>query len=118
MPSIDDHLAKASEHEQKADAINTPDWQVVAYFYAAVHLINAALLKLGTRVSNHNERREEIDSHSQLRSIKRQYKLMCDTAFQARYECFPASDYTKDVSDSKDNLTAIKNHILALLKTP
>jgi hypothetical protein len=115
MPSISEHLARARAHEAEADAMSTPDWQVVAYFYAAVHLINAALLKFGTRIGNHSERSEEIRNQPKLRAIALKYKLLCDLAFQARYECWPASDYAKNVADSKARLMAIKSHVLALL---
>ena len=116
MNQIADHLRRAKEHEANAEQIVAPDWKIVAYFYSAVHLINAALLRFGIRVGNHAERAEELREHSELRVLYVRYKLLSDLAFQARYECFSSIEYARDVADCKARLETIKVHVQNLLR--
>lgn len=115
MNQVQDHLDRALEHQRNAELIPAPDWKIVAYFYSAVHFINAALLRYGRRVGNHAERAEELRQHQDLAVLYLRYKLLSDLAFQARYECFPSQDYARDVADCKMRLEAIKTHVESLI---
>jgi hypothetical protein len=112
---VADYLKKAADHERSAEAMTAPDWKVVVYFYSAVHLVNAALLRDGIRVSNHAERAEELRAHPELKRIYDIYKTLTGTAYSARYECYPSSDFSKDVPEAKAKLERIKQHIGSIL---
>ncbi len=60
MPSFQDHVKQFSENLQFFERVNGHfpdqfDWQVTVCFYAALHLINAHLAKLGMQYRTHSD---------------------------------------------------------------
>ena len=63
-----------------------PDWAVVAYFYASLHLIDALLCeKDNIHPPNHDERNRCIKEKSYLRPINGEYHSLKDHTDDARY---------------------------------
>lgn len=55
MPTKSEHLARAEHNQRFAESFELkttpyPDWVVVAYFYAALHLVDAVLWEVEDHV--------------------------------------------------------------------
>ena len=91
MPPTADHLARARQNIAFAKSFDwdkTPylDWVVTAYFYAAVHLVDALLFyKDGLHGDLHTTRRRYIREKSYLRGIEREFENLKDHSEDARY---------------------------------
>jgi hypothetical protein len=70
--------------------VTTPyiDWAVAAYFYAALHWVDAILWEQeNINPSDHHDRREYVKAKSYLRGIKDEYRNLFDRSIEARYDC-------------------------------
>jgi hypothetical protein len=93
VPSRQHHLANAERNQQLSLALCTGphiDWSVTVLFYAALHLVEAALAPQ-THSSNHNARFANIRRHPQLRQIYFQYHELYSRSLDARYDCVSVS---------------------------
>lgn len=63
------------------------DWEVTAFFYAAVHLIEAVLFKEYSviNIRTHEERRDYIETKPAFNSIKKDYFKLISLSHTARY---------------------------------
>lgn len=91
MPTSREHLARAKQNlkfAQSFDLKTTPylDWVVTAYFYAALHLVDALLVAKGESPgARHEDRKEQVRTRSYLRGIKDEYRALKDHSEDARY---------------------------------
>lgn len=88
MLSIDDHVRKAEHNESFAKwLLETSkeyyDWVLVAAFYAAVHYVEAALVKKGSPSQDHATRDRGLQKY--LRDTYKPYRNLKDLSTQARY---------------------------------
>jgi hypothetical protein len=95
VPKTAEHLARAKRNLQFAQAFDldkTPylDWVVTAYFYSALHLVDA-LLYFRDHIDppNHEERRDYVRTKDYLRAINHPYKELKDRSEDARYRIIP-----------------------------
>lgn len=91
MPETREHLARARNNlafARSFDIKTTPylDWVVTAYFYAALHLVDA-LLREKDRIpgGNHETRKSYVLQKWYLRGIKSEYRELKDRSEDARY---------------------------------
>ena len=120
MPKQDEHLARAKQNLAFAESFDldqTPykDWVVVAYFYAALHLVDA-LLYFRDHIDppNHETRGNFVREMDYLKKIRFHYKELKDRSEDARYMLLPFSK-TKIDSDVIPHYREIEAHILPLL---
>jgi uncharacterized protein (UPF0332 family) len=91
VPTTSEHRARAEQNLRFArslDLDSTPylDWVVTAYFYAALHLVDA-LLYHQERIDppNHEVRRDFVKTKWYLRGIRDEYRHLKDHSEAARY---------------------------------
>ncbi len=105
MPTTQEHRARAAQNLRFAQSFNldtTPylDWVVTAYFYAALHLVDA-LLFYRDRLDPgcHPLRKEYVRKKSYLQEINLQYRELKDRSEDARYNLltFSRTKIEKDV---------------------
>ena len=88
MPSQAEHLAKAESNQRLALAFqNGPhvDWSVTVLFYAALHLVEAALAPVHS--TNHADRNPNIQHDPHLNAIYLYYRELYRRSLDARYDC-------------------------------
>lgn len=68
------------------------DWGVTACFYAALHLVDGYLARLGIHPNNHAERENWI--RRQLRPIYGTYRRLKQLSMRARYDAFQMNSAT------------------------
>ena len=116
------HQAKAAHNRQFAAAVATlengyQDWQTIALFYAAVHLVQGYFVAATSIYpQNHQDRDEAILNDPHLRPIYKQYRELKEAALNSRYLCLPVNDF--DVSNAQKNLSALQVHLDGLLAPP
>jgi hypothetical protein len=88
------------------------DWVVVAYFYAALHLVDALLFeKEHLNPDNHEIRRDYVKQKWYLRGISYEYRNLKDRSEDARYRLltFTRSKIDREVIPL---YRAIEHHII------
>jgi hypothetical protein len=91
VPTASEHLARAKQNvcfAESFDLKTTPylDWVVTAYFYAALHLVDALLWeKDGLNPELHEHRRNYVKEKWYLRPISVEYRSLKDHSEDARY---------------------------------
>jgi hypothetical protein len=120
MPDSAAHRKRAEDNEEFAkyhlrgdDATDQP-WIITAYFYAAVHWVEAYLALAGYHSRTHFERKRHISTDPKLIPIQPWYRELEDRSKDARYELVP---FAKPQIDSvKQNyLDPLRTYIVALL---
>lgn len=100
MSTAADHLAKAQHNEDFSNWINRlnadtgdfEDWEVVALFYASLHLVDALLARHGEHPTCHAERRPDHPPgrnklvRQRFPLVWSHYRLLQDLSLTARYE--------------------------------
>ena len=92
MPSTNEHITRAKQNLEFAQSFalaNTKyiDWAVTAYFYAALHWVDALLCdKEYLHPADHQERNELVQKKWYLRPIRNEYRTLKDRSEDARYE--------------------------------
>lgn len=125
MPSKPEHLSKAAHNEQFAEKLskdgqyaNYRDWVVTAYFYSAIHYVEAFLASKSPPVhsSRHRIRDDEIATDPQLLPIYDDYRELKDHSSNARYDMWNPTpiDISKYVVPIHG---AIKSHLLGVIPT-
>ncbi len=108
MPSKNEHLTKAERNETFANhfTLNTTpylDWVVTAFFYSAVHYVEAFLATIKRHSTDHGVRDSDVRRIPQLNSIYNEYKSLKNDSINARY-------YMYSFKPMEISLTAIPNH--------
>ena len=117
MPTTSEHLARANQNvcfAESFDLKTTPylDWVVTAYFYAALHLVDALLWeKERLNPELHEQRRDYVKRKSYLRAISGEYRSLKDHSEDARYRLITMTS-TKVENTIIPLYRAIASHIL------
>jgi hypothetical protein len=118
VPSRTDHIAKAEGNAAFALSLSLNkqadiDWALVAFFYAAIHYVEAYLAP-AIHLKSHETRDKYIGKEAHLRRIYKEYSNLKYFGYAARYEMcgFKAEDVNDEAA--KDYET-IKAHITAKL---
>lgn len=122
MPTTSEHRARAEQNVRFAKSLDldsTPylDWVVAAYFYAALHLVDALLYhREKIHPPNHEVRRDLVKGKWYLRGIRDEYRRLKDHSEAARYYLitFTRAKIEREVVPL---YLAIENHILQQLDT-
>ena len=116
------HSAKAAHNITFAQAIATldngyQDWQIIATFYAAMHLLQAYFVaKTSEYPQTHQDRDTALMNDLALRPIYTPYRELKRAALGSRYLCWPVNDH--DVKEARKHFDAIQAHITGLLHPP
>jgi len=95
VPNTSEHLDRARQNVRFAESFDLAtapylDWVITAYFYAALHLVEALLYaRENLHSDNHAERREFIRDKGYLTAIQQPYRDLKEFSEQARYRLFP-----------------------------
>ena len=123
MPSKSAHLSKAAHNEQFAERLNKDssyadfrDWVVTAYFYSAVHYVEAFLAAKTPPIhsSRHRIRDDNIEQDPVLSKIYDDYRYLKDHSSNARYDMWEPTpiDVAKYV---QPNHQAVKSFLLSVI---
>jgi hypothetical protein len=109
MGTVEQHLKQWQRNRKLATLIdsNYRDWQVNLIFYAALHIVDAALVKLGVTVSDHNGRNSHVKSNASFVSIRDPYLHLYRICRVTRYDPDPDNWIPKQfltVADLADGL--------------
>ena len=106
MPEIKRHLAQAEYNERFVEEIkhDHPDWAIVGLFYAALHLVDACMLKYGYKPDNHQVRFNAIGKIQALKGIYSDYRALSDYSRNARYDMKKFN--TEEVTYAQENFYA------------
>ena len=91
MPTTREHFERARQNLAFAQSLNlktTPylDWVVTAYFYAALHLVDALLFEKDKLPGGtHEMRKDYVKTKFYLRAIRDEYRELKDHSEDARY---------------------------------
>jgi hypothetical protein len=93
------------------------DWGVTACFYAALHLVDSYLARVGIHPENHEEREDWI--RRWLRPIRSEYRALKRRSIRARYDALQMNPATAFQPAFVENLLAteletIRNYIAQL----
>jgi hypothetical protein len=88
---LDLHLKQWKHNRRFAQSIdsNYRDWQVTAAFYAALHLVNAALAYLNVEVSNHSDRNDRVKSNPAFSGMRDNFIDLYRICWVVRYDPDP-----------------------------
>jgi len=92
VASFDQHVATWRSNEASARRfveIKEYTWSVTCLFYAALHLIEAHLVREGVATTSHHERWSSIRRVPALQSVQRLYGLLKQESENGRYKCHP-----------------------------
>ena len=91
MPSVDQHLAQWKHNRVFVKSIDAKyrDWQVNVIFYTALHAVDAAVAKLGLRVTDHAERNNIVKTNGSFTAIQRPYMNLYRISRITRYDADP-----------------------------
>ncbi|MBC8462661.1 MAG: hypothetical protein H8D67_32245 [Deltaproteobacteria bacterium] len=122
MPNETTHQLQAEQNERLARGLillspHLMDWTITACFYAALHLVDGYLARLGIQPRNHQEREDWI--RIRLRPIFREYRVLKRFSIRARYDAFQMNPATAFQPAFVENLLtteleAIRNYIAGL----
>jgi len=121
MPSKADHISKAEHNEKFASTLNSDgsyadyrDWVVTAYFYSAIHYVEAYLSTLSRHSPDHRARDAVIGSDPDLQPIYSDYRRLKDDSTNARYSMWTPTPL--DVANGvQPGHAAIKAHLLSII---
>jgi len=117
VPTTSEHLVRAKQNIRFAESFDlktTPylDWVVTAYFYAALHLVDALLYeKDHLNPELHEHRRDFVKGKWYLRGISTEYRSLKDHSEDARYRLITMTSI-KIEKTIVPLYKAIENHIV------
>ena len=120
MPTTREHLNRATQNLTFAESFDldtTPylDWVVTAYFYAALHLVDALLWEQDSlNPGFHEQRRDWVKEKWYLRGIRDEYRNLKDHSEDARYRLITMTR-TKIEKIIIPLYKAIENHVIQQL---
>lgn len=112
MPAIDAHLSQARHNESVALFLlqhDYPDWAVTAFFYAALHYVEAVLAGENRHSENHPARDSSIARNPSLRRVYGEYRYLKTVSNDARYRVRTFGEPELRATQAK--FTAIRDHI-------
>jgi uncharacterized protein (UPF0332 family) len=120
VPSTNEHLERSRRNVRFAESFDletTPylDWVVTAYFYAALHLVDALLAqKNNLHPATHQMRSEKVRTLDYLKGIKTEYRDLKEHSENARYNLHLFTSQTVN-GEVIPLYRAIEKHILGQL---
>ncbi len=120
MPTSSEHLNWAQQNESLVSIFELTDafevtWAITVVFYAAVHYVDAYLVKFKyNKPIDHAQRDSMIIKDDHLTTIWRDYKRLKDLSRAARYEC--ADFRSQDLVGAKKRLSPVREPIASRLK--
>lgn len=121
MASVDKHLAQWRHNRKFAKSIGREfrDWQVNAIFYTAIHVVDAALAKLGVAVSDHVGRNDQVRTNLAFAAVRHKYLNLYRISIVTRYDAHPADwipqQYLSVNDLAEDLLKPIENGLGAII---
>lgn len=121
MASVEQHLKQWRHNRKFAKSIPREfrDWQVNAIFYTALHLVDAALAKLGVAVSDHLSRNETVWTNLAFVTVRNSYLNLYRISVVTRYDANPDGWIPRQyasVNDLADDLLkAVENGLGAII---
>ncbi len=121
MADAGKHIAQWKHNRKFASTIGREfrDWQINAIFYAALHLIDAAMAKLGQRVADHASRNEQVRTNGAFTAVRVQYLRLYRLSRITRYDADPdqwlPQNYLTVADLVEDLLKPIENGLGPLL---
>jgi len=118
MPTLSDHVVIARRNETFCHYLLSEDkhldWVVTAFFYSAIHYVEAYLARAGTHSQFHRTRDSSIARDVNIRPLYDDFNDLKNDSIQARYQGFVASrsDITSRI---KPSLERIRERILSLI---
>lgn len=114
MPSKNQHIKMAGLNEQFGEEVLSLEkrfnsWAVVAFFYSALHWVDAYLATLGYHPPRHVERNDRLRRESILRKIRSDYRHLKTDSVDARYNIRSFRD--SEIQLVRGYLETIKAHI-------
>ena len=90
MPSKNNHLSTAIDNRELAVSLLGTEkrslaWATTISFYAALHLVEAALAESGQHFDDHSTRNFHLKKTKKLQNIWKHYKPLYDHSLKARY---------------------------------
>lgn len=119
MPTEAEHRAQALRNEQflrglQSSSTQYADWVVTVAFYAAVHLVEARLAKLGIHSPDHDKRNSYVTILSEFKPVYREYMELYFFSLQSRYGCQFSSWTPSKVETVISKLQQVKQHLNSL----
>ena len=117
MASVDEHLDQFEHNlsvSSRLEASGDLDWAVTTLFYAALHLVQAYIVRHGLPADSHRQREQQVLAHAELRQIADQYKALQNQSESARYECRRFS-HEEFESIRNGSFATVTSHLRSLL---
>lgn len=117
--SSNSHLQRAQHNRTFSETVQATindydDWQVIAIFYAAIHVLQAYFsAKTSEYPQTHQNRDDLLLRDRNLTPIYKEYRELKQLSVSCRYMCWPTNAH--DVSSAKSYLQRIEDHIASLL---
>lgn len=91
MPTVDQHLTQWRLNRRFAKTIDAVyrDWQINAIFYTALHAVDAAVAKLGLRVTDHEKRNEIVRTNGSFAAVRVPFLDLYRVSRVTRYDADP-----------------------------
>lgn len=105
MATEQQHLERARANESFSNTISPisqAEWKIVTAFYAALHYVEAIIVRSGRQSVDHTSRTMLISQIPELRKVRADYETMRNYAREARYDPttnFGASQIVQDICD-------------------
>ena len=121
MATVDQHLTQWRHNRRFAKSIDAAyrDWQINAIFYTALHAVDAAVAKLGLRVTDHEKRNEIVRMNSSFAAIRKPFHNLYRISRITRYDADPdlwlPAEYLTVSDLVEDLLRPIENGLEPLL---
>jgi hypothetical protein len=90
----DEHIKQARHNEKLAATLAKStylDWAVTAYFYSALHYVQAFLAVHAVACDNHADRLAAMERIPQARKIVPEYQQLVSLSRQSRYDALPVT---------------------------
>lgn len=119
MPTKEEHIAKAEGNAAFALSLSLEDqtridWALIAFFYAALHYVEAYLSTIGQHLRNHQARDNAVGRDSNLRKVFHEYEDLKYYGYNARYEAcgFKPADVTEAAAAHFEAIKALIKPLL------
>ena len=116
-PSKNARLELYRRHKHVAEQIGKQNlsrsWEIVVYFYSALHLLQAFLMSKNHRPRTHAEREQCLTLLKELRTARVPYQALSWASTEARYT---SKNFSVDhVDEAKKQYAEFERELLALL---
>ena len=116
-PSGSARLELYGRHKHVAEQIGehnlSRSWEIVVYFYSALHLLQAFLMTKNYRPQTHADREQALCRLTELRSAREPYQALSWASTEARYT---SKNFSVDhVDEAKKQYAEFERELLALL---